>query len=458
MLPRCLQSVRIGDPLNEPQSARPSFATPRPSACPGLLRIVAARDGGICRVKLAGGVLSAEQALAVAAAAETHAGGVIELTNRSNLQIRGIHGDHQALVADLLGAGLGPGNPASDDVRNLMLSPSAGLDRDMLLDTRPLAAQILTSLEQRPRLHQLSPKFAVCLDGGEGLAMREHPHDLWLSALQRDGQTWLAFGLAGCPAFDAPLAAVPVEQGHALVLAVLELFLDLASPEQARMRQLLSDLPAAAFLAQLRARMPVPPEAVEGWQKPATNQDYRHLGLYPQAQAGCVAVGAVAPLGRLTSATLRQVARLAVQYGDGQLHLTPWQSLLLPNVPAERGQALLDALQALGLLASPDQALARLTACSGAQGCAKGLADTKADAVRLAERLPDGVSAHLTGCKRSCAAAHVAPFTLLAVAPGRYDLYQRDAQHPGFGVLRARDLTIDAVGAHLAVDSRSHTA
>jgi precorrin-3B synthase len=62
-----------------------------------LWRIVAARDGGICRIKLPGGLLLADQAEAVADAAERFAGGVIEATNRANLQIRGI-GSHRGLV------------------------------------------------------------------------------------------------------------------------------------------------------------------------------------------------------------------------------------------------------------------------------------------------------------------------------------------------------------------------
>ena len=73
-------------PLNE----RPMSTALRPSACPGLLRIVQALDGGICRIKLNGGSISADQADAVADAAERFAGGVIEATNRANLQIRGI--------------------------------------------------------------------------------------------------------------------------------------------------------------------------------------------------------------------------------------------------------------------------------------------------------------------------------------------------------------------------------
>ncbi|MER2102462.1 MAG: precorrin-3B synthase, partial [Pseudomonas atacamensis] len=179
----------------------------RPSACPGLLRIVQALDGGICRIKLDGGSISADQADAVAAAAEAFASGAIEATNRGNLQIRGIGAQSAALIERLLAAGLGPKNAAGDDVRNLMLSPAAGIDRQMLIDTRPLAGQILDTLQSHPRFHELSAKFAVQLDGGEALAMLEHPHDLWLSAFERDGDILWAFGLAGCP-IDRPLGAV----------------------------------------------------------------------------------------------------------------------------------------------------------------------------------------------------------------------------------------------------------
>lgn len=100
---------------------------------------------------------------------------MIEATNRANLQIRGITGEHRRLIDSLLAAGLGPRSAAGDDVRNLMLSPAAGIDRAMVLDTRALAAQILATLESNPGLHDLSAKFAVQLDGGEALAMLEHP-------------------------------------------------------------------------------------------------------------------------------------------------------------------------------------------------------------------------------------------------------------------------------------------
>ncbi|WP_443692428.1 precorrin-3B synthase [Pseudomonas sp.] len=466
--------------MNEPMPARTTSISLRPSACPGLLRIVPALDGGICRIKLAGGSITVAQACAVADAAQRYAGGVIEATNRANLQIRGVGADQDGLIAILLDAGLGPTTAASDDVRNLMLSPTAGIDPQQLFDSRPLAAQILGTLENAPRFHDLSPKFALSLDGGEALAMLEHPHDMWLSARMIDDDVLMAFGLAGCPAEDAPLAAVPLSHAHELVVAVLDAFLELARPEQTRMRHLLAEMSTEAFLQAVAKRMTVDfcrSQRVGEWldtvclthrlasklaptggqlQSPAN----RHLGIYSQDVAGLVAVGGAAPLGRLGSSMLRAVAQLAAEWGDGTLRLTPWQSLLLPNVRRDHAANVLTGLQAAGLICSPEQPLAHLIACTGSAGCGKGLADTKADALLLAARLEHldlKQAAHLTGCSRSCAAAHVAPVTLLAVSAGHYDLYFRDAQQPGFGSLRARDLTIEAVGTLLAADSRSST-
>lgn len=448
--------------MTEQKSARTPTASLRPSACPGLLRIVPALDGGICRIKLAGGSITALQAQAVAQAAQRYAKGVIEVTNRANLQIRGIGDEQDGLIDTLLAAGLGPNNPDSDDVRNLMLSPTAGLDPQMLLDVRPLAAQILTALENNPCFHDLSPKFALSLDGGEGLVMLEHPHDLWLSAMNIDGEVLLGFGLAGCPADDAPLAAVPVGNGLELVLAVLELFLDIARPEQVRMRHLLAEQSPQQMLQQLQMRLGFPLRAdqkVTSQQRQAITAN-QHIGIYPQQEPGKVAVGGVAPLGRLDPAMLTSVAQLAADFGDGSLRLTPWQSLLLPNVPAEHAPQVLRALQTGGLLCSAELPLAQIIACTGSTDCVKGQADTKADARLLAGQLQrSGISraVHLSACKRSCAAAHLASVTLLAVSPGHYDLYFRDAGQPGFGALQARDLTIEAVGALLIADSRSNT-
>lgn len=425
---------------------------PRPekpgSACPGLLRIVPALDGGICRVKLAGGVLSSQQARAIAEAAERCASGVLELTNRSNLQIRGVLPGQQAeLIERLLAAGLGPSNPAADDVRNLLLSPAAGLDPHALLDTRPLAAALLELLQATPALHGLSAKFAIQLDGGEALAMLEHPHDIWLSALPGTPAR-LAFGLAGCPG-DQPLGVVDVEQAVPLVEQLLRLFLQLAGNEHSRMRQLLAAISPSQLLQQLQTRLPFAVQAPPtDWQhKPVSPR--APMGIYPQQQNALCMVAAASRLGRIDAAQLKALADLAEQYGDASLRLTPWQGLLLPNIPEQSADKLLHKLTELGLLTDAQEPLSHLIACTGSAACGKGLADSKADALRLAERLRASTArpqVHLSACPRSCAAAHTAPFTLLASSAGHYQLYQRTPEAAGFGQLQASAMTIDEAG------------
>ena len=480
-----------------------------------MLRIVAALDGGICRVKLPGGLLHAGAARAIADAAQRHASGVIELTNRANLQLRGVRaGQEPALIDALVGAGLGPDAAlaqawgaaagssacstsdasgesaasstsnesagsttcsafdasAADDVRNLMVSPSAGRDPHALFDTRALAAQILTLLQSEPRFAALSPKFALLLDGGERLAMLEHPHDVWLAAMDHAEGVRFVFGLAGCPPVvsghsnrsDATtgtpaLGTVTPSRVPALLKALLLTFLDLAAPEHTRMRHLLAAQSVEAVMKQVQTYLDFPlshDPALAAWRRAPADPSLR-FGVQPQSKAGICQVGSQPSLGRLDGMALRALAELAEDSGNATLRITPWQSVLLSDVNAKAAPSVLARLAALGLACAPGHPMARLIACAGSTGCAKSHADTKADALDLAAHLPADVEqVHLSGCPRSCAAAHCAPYTLLAVAPGRYDLYRRD-DTPGFGRCVAHHLTIEQAADALARPARS---
>ncbi|WP_153140695.1 precorrin-3B synthase [Paraburkholderia agricolaris] len=443
----------------------------RPSACPGLLRIVAARDGGICRIKLPGGELSAAQAIAIAEASTRHASGVIELTNRANLQVRGVHavqGGHEtALIAALVDAGLGPAvgpipaNAAvdaaslllatsADDVRNVMVSPTAGRDPFALFDTRPLCTELLALLQTEARFAALSPKFALLLDGGERLARVDHPHDVWLAATQADDGVRFVFGLAGCPAGETnakpgALGAVLPTQVTGLVRALLHTFLDLAAADATRMRHLLTAHSIDAVLQHARQYIDFPlsrDASLAHWQRGTPADATLRLGAHAQRVVGLQHAGGQPPLGRLDAATLHRLAKLSQQHGNSTLRITPWQSVLLPDIAANHAAAVLAEMNALGLACDPAQPITHLIACAGSTGCAKSLADTKADALLLANRLPAGVDVHLSGCPRSCAAAYCAPYTLLATAPGLYDLYRRNGE-PDFGSCVAHQLTIE---------------
>jgi precorrin-3B synthase len=436
-----------------PDESRPS----RRSACPGLFRFAPAQDGEICRVKLPCGRLTAAQAAAVADAAACFGSGVLDATNRCNLQIRGVRADREAALVDtLIAAGLGPLTEGGDDVRNVMVSPTAGLDQGQDLDTRPLADRLLATLQTRVAYHALSPKFSILLDGGEQVAAIEHPHDIWLAAVpDAGGPPRFAFGFAGCPPLpegrSSAAGAVEIDHAHDLVTASLDLFLELAAarPEMTRMRHLLMETTADQLVDDLARRIPFPivrGRAVMAWRGKARPTG-GHIGSHAQRQSGMNYVGAIPPLGRLTAATLQSIGQIASELGDGSLRFTPWRSVLLPNVRTSRAAETVRRLEEVGLVCRNGDPLATMIACSGSAGCASGLAATQRDGLALAAHLRSRrgtVAVHLSGCAKSCAAAMPAPATLVGVADGRYDLFVRRADGPSrFGRRLASGISID---------------
>ncbi|RCS24388.1 precorrin-3B synthase [Phyllobacterium salinisoli] len=425
----------------------------RRSACPGLFRMNQAADGHICRVKLSCGRLVADQARTISDVADRYGNGIVEITNRANLQLRGIdENDSDQVIMALTGAGLGPLVPEGDDVRNVMVNPTAGIDEAQTFDTIPLAERLLETLQITPAYYALSPKFSLLLDGGEACAIVRHTSDIWLAATQ-DGEHF-AFGLASCPPVavdDQPaLGMVAAENSTALVTSLLDLFLELSAERAgvARMKHLLAEMPVSDILERLRLRLAFPVEHASDWRR-AAPRPFAHLGSHRQRQQGFAYAGAAAPLGRLTPENLRALADLATEANGGQIRLTPWQSVLLPDLTTDRADDILRRMHPIGLASDPADPLASMIACSGSNGCASAFADTQADGAKLAKLLKNGKAApvHLTGCAKSCASIRPAPATLVAVSPGRYDLFLRATAGPSrFGRLLAANITIEEAG------------
>lgn len=421
------------------QQNNPTKATrpDRRNACPGLSRMVMSKDGAIARIKLRLGRLSADQARAVASIAERFDAAAIELSIRSNIQLRGIapkYWDH--MVAALHEAGLGADTPGADDVRNVMVSPTAGIDRGQICDVTELASSLLAMLQANEAFHAVSPKFSFQIDGGEDCAMISHPGDIWLSTMDRETY---AFGLASSPDGQA-LGAVSAQHALPFIAALLHRFLRQGS--FGRMKHLFEVTPPAAFLAGLAQELPFPIHAATSWKRKAP-LSLSHLGHYQQS-SGSFYIGAMPLLGRLTPHQLTGLASLSDK-GPLELRLTPWQGVILPYVNEAQIGEITETLHSLGLETSPESPYARLRACSGSNGCASALADTQADGKELATHLKHGTTAvHLTGCAKSCAALAPLPHTLLARSAGRYDLYAQDRAGPSrFGQLLATDITID---------------
>ncbi|KXF77458.1 hypothetical protein ATN84_08755 [Paramesorhizobium deserti] len=478
-----------------------------------------ARDGSICRVKLSCGRLTKEQARVVADVADRYGNGIIELTNRANLQLRGIDGaDADHLILALTQAGLGPLVPEGDDIRNVMVNPTAGIDEALAFDTLPLAERLLETLQTTPAYHALSPKFSILLDGGEACAMVRHTSDIWLAATE-DGKAF-AFGFASCPPvapksdmacgplirpFGPPsprwgeegadgnaatplslgrggeptglasgkpedrlcepvrepsnpppaeireelraLGIVAAENAHALITNLLDLFLEISAeyPGIVRMKHLLAAMPASDILERLRPRLAFTIEAASEWRR-AAPRSFAHLGTHSQRQREFSYAGAAVPLGRLTPQDMRALAEIAAQANGGQIRLTPWQSVLLPDIATGRAAGILERMRAIGFADDPGDPLASMIACSGSTGCASALADTQGDGAKLAQLLKnsEAMPVHLTGCAKSCASIRPAPATLVAKEPGRYDLFLRKPTGPTrFGRLLAANVTIE---------------
>lgn len=429
-----------------------------------------ALDGAICRVKLTFGSLSAEQAHRIAAAARQFGNGIIEITNRANLQIRGVRPDTEnPLISALLAAGLGPLTDRGDDVRNVMVSPIAGVVPGRF-DARPLALQLLEILQTNASYQRLSPKFSILVDGGESVAMVEHPHDIWLSAIDADSPRF-ALGVAGMPpteADDSPaLGSIGSLQAMHLVTAILDVFIDwnAANPAASRLRHMIAAIGRDTFAARLERHLnfSVRDERTDQWRR-SLPRPHGHLGILPERGADCRLIGAMPPLGRLGPDRLDAVAVLAAKNSNGKLRVTPWQSLLLPDVPDTLAAQTMRELEALGFAARTDNPLATMIGCSGSAGCGSALGATQADGLKLGALLggtvPD-LAVHLTGCTKSCASPSAKPVTLVATGPGYYDIFLRATNGPSrFGKLLAAHVTIEEAAewiGNLPLNSRPLT-
>jgi ferredoxin-nitrite reductase len=118
---------------------------------------------------------------------------------------------------------------------------------------------------------------------------------------------------------------------------------------------------------------------------------------------------------------IRSLANIAQRYGDNNIRLTPWQNLLLTDIPQNQTQEVEKEITNLGLNSSPTNIKSALVACSGKRGCAAAATETKDDALILAKHLENSmildspVNIHFSGCSKSCAQHTQADITLFGV-------------------------------------------
>ncbi|MGW2278251.1 precorrin-3B synthase [Streptomyces sp. NPDC001770] len=367
-------------------------------ACPGTLRLHRADDGALARVRIPGGVLTAAQARTLLAAAERLGDGELHLTSRGNLQLRGLGAECGGELAELLSrAGLLP-SERHERVRNVVASPLSGLDTSKRPEIRPWLTGLDTLLCGSERAAALSGRFLFALDDGRG-DVDALGADLTLIAVG-GGRALLRTGPGG------PLLPVPFDEAPRAALLAAEAFLDLAADPGVWRISALPDAARAALPAEAARRAGLVPLTVDGPPGPATP-------AVPEPGAvtgpgGAVALHAGVPMGRLTGARWRTLVEAAERLGSGELRCTPWRGVVVPDLAAEAAREALAVLAEAGLVTGPESPWAGVGACVGRPGCAKSLADVRAEAeAALGPRAPRArLPVYWSGCERRCGHPH----------------------------------------------------
>lgn len=372
--------------------------------CPGALRPMQSGDGFIVRLKPSCGVLRLDQAKQIASLADRHGNGVIELTSRGNLQLRGVR---EATLAELTRGldelGLVDASPQAEARRNVIGSPLAGLDATAF-DTRSLVHALEGLLIGADHLEPLSDKFGFLIDGGGRLPLSDVEADIRFA--------WTGHGFAvGLASQDGVLwdGVVPSSEVPRTALALAEAFL-LHGAGAGRMR-LLDDVQRLAVMTVVKA-------AANGDAAvPAPN-----LPVGKEERFVAVAL----PYGATTSQALLALLEQAGLAGVRDIRLSPWRTLffVLGEATApDVAQRLLQDAQLLGFITEPRDPRRAIAACPGAPACANGSTPVRADADGFAAAaeaaLVAGLRLHVSGCVKGCACRTASQVTLVA-DQGRY--------------------------------------
>ena len=339
--------------------------------CPGALRPMQSGDGLVVRIRPPLGRLTPAQAAAIATAAATHGNGIIDLSARANLQLRGVtEASHRPLIEDLRAQGLIDPDIQTESLRNLIVTPFHNTK------TGDLAATLIAALARMPRL---PGKFGFALDSGPRPVLTGASVDIRVER-SRDGRLILR------P--EGHALGQPVTDLAADAVAMAEWFVASGGVTEGRGR-----------MAALIGRGPVPPGCTLA---PADPLPQPVPGLHPEGALVALAFG-----------QMRAETLMALSAIGHEIRPTPWRMLFLvaaravPKIP--------------GLITDPSDPILRVSACTGAPGCPQALGDTRKLAIALAPHLPPGQTLHLSGCAKGCAHPGASDLTLTATASG-YDL------------------------------------
>jgi ferredoxin-nitrite reductase len=402
----------------------------------GLFYVAPAQDAYMCRLRIPNGILKHWQFAGVADLADGYGGGYAHVTTRANLQIREIEPKNAiAMIESIQDLGLCSRGSGADNIRNVTGTPTAGIDPQELIDTRPYAREWHFHILNDRSLYGIPRKFNVAFDGAGTIPVVEDTNDIGFQAVEvKDGfgiesGVWFRLLLGGITghrdfARDTGVVVKPAE-ATLVADAIVRVFIehgDRTNRLKARLKYVLDAWGFEKFLAAVEEKLGrklvrAPAEAIA--PRPAFDRT-AHIGVHAQKQPGLNWIGVALPVGKHTAEQMRGLAAIARDFGDGDIRLTVWQNLLISGVPDDRVTDAQAAITALGLSIEASPLRAGLVACTGNKGCKFALADTKGHAAAIADwceprvKLDQPVNIHLTGCHHSCAQHFISEIGLLA--------------------------------------------
>ena len=401
----------------------------------GLFYVAPAQNAFMLRCRIPAGELTSAQMRGLADMAEQWGGGYADITTRANIQIREIPPRHMVkCLLKLQEIGLTSRGSGVDNVRNITATPTAGFDKDELIDTRPFAKAVHHYILNNRDMYDLPRKFNIAFEGGGAISAVADTNDIGFMAVRvGEGQevepgVYFRVELAGITghqqfAKDSGILIKPNEC-VAVAAAILRVFVengDRTNRKRARLKYLIDKWGIPKFIEEVEKKLtfPLVRFPLDQCIQRVAPLSHGHIGAFQQPQPGLNYIGAVVTVGRMKPRQMRRLADVAQNYGTGELRLTVWQNLLIPNIPDAFVETVKKNLVKMGFHYQSTTLAGGLVACTGNTGCQWAATNTKGQAVLLARhlekkvRLDQPINIHLTGCPNSCAQHYMGDIGLL---------------------------------------------
>jgi ferredoxin-nitrite reductase len=412
----------------------------------GLFYVAPTQDSFMLRLRVPGGMLTSHQLRGLAQMADEWGCGRADLTTRSNIQLREFQPkDIIRVLSKVQDLGLSSRGSGADNIRNITASPITGIDREELYDVAPLADALNRYILNSRDLYGLPRKFNVAFDNGGVISVLADTNDIGFVAVQVTESHGipagiyfrvLLCGITGHKQFasDCGLLLRP-DQTVAVAAAMIRVFAEHGNRtdrKKARLKYLIDKWGIEKFIAKTEERLTFPlirlrASACES-RRPTDRS--AHIGVHAQSQLGLHYIGISIPVGQLPSDQMRALASIAETYGTGELRLTVWQNLIIPNISSAKLETAKAAILAAGLDYKAGTVLSGTVACTGNKGCRYAASDTKTHAVALAHLLDSRfnivqpINLHVTGCAHSCAQHYIGDIGLMGIKVGGEEGYQ----------------------------------